>query len=161
MSSKRVPRHLSSAQALWADFNLAAQFPRPRKGRKAEGLRYEKKVNDFLEGKYSSFIPNLPFEYYDRTGKHLCIPDGILFTHQGVIVFEVKLTHTIKAYWELSTLYRPVIRLALRVPVRVAEITRSYDPSAPFPGAQKPFQSVDAFLHSNASEGVILWRPPV
>lgn len=160
LSSKRVPRCLSGAKAMWLEHNYAQRFPQPRKGRKAEGLRYERKVLSFLTERYPQFLGSLPFTYWDHLGKHICIPDGILLGETFPVVFEVKLSHTLKAYWELSLLYRPVVSMALGRPVRVAEITQSYDPSMPIPSVNhKPFSSVEDFLSSGVNEGVILWRP--
>jgi hypothetical protein len=157
-STKRIPRALSSASCMWLEWNYAARFPQPRKGRKAQGLRYERRVNEYLFNQFELFVPNLPFRYCDSSGAHVCIPDGILFRPQEVIIFEVKLTHTLKAYWELTKTYRPVVQRALGRRVRVCEITQSYDPRTPFPtgGVHRTVQS---FLESSDKEGVVLWRP--
>lgn len=160
LSSKRVPRLLSSAKPMWQEHNYALRFPQPRKGRKAEGIRYERKVLTYLTSAFPQFLGSLPFTYWDKSGKHICIPDGVLLGENLPVVFEVKLSHTLRAYWELCLLYRPVVSMALGRPVRIAEITQSYDPSSPIPTVNpKPFGSVEDFLSSGVSEGVILWRP--
>lgn len=159
-SSKRVPRRLTSARPMWLGHNLSETYPKPKVGRKAQGVRYERKVNQYLTERFEAFVSNLPFEYVDRTGRHFCIPDGILLQGNSAVVFEVKLSHTLRAYWELVNLYRPVVELALGCKVRIAEITQSYDPSAPIPSVNhRPFGTVSDFLESGVNEGVILWRP--
>lgn len=157
-STKRIPRALTSASCMWTEWNYAAKFPQPRKGRKAQGLRYERKVNAYLFDLFPNFVPNLPFRYCDSSGAHVCIPDGILFRPTEVIIFEVKLTHTLKAYAELTRTYRPVVQRALGRRVRVVEITQSYDPRIPFPTGGV-FPSIERFLESSDKEGVVLWRP--
>lgn len=158
LSSKRIIRGLREATPLFSEPNYARRFPTVKRGRKGTGLRFERKVCERLAARYPFFLPSLAVRYRDSGGSGVCIPDGILFRERELVVFECKLSHTPRAYWELEGLYAPVLRRAFGLPVRVAEITLNYDPTRPFPVECGIFREVREFLDSDFAVGVILWR---
>lgn len=158
LTSKRIIRGLREAVPLLSEPNYALRFPTAKRGRKGVGLRFERKVCETLAERYPFFLPNLAIRYRDSGGSGVCIPDGILFREREIVVFEMKLSHTPRAYYELIGLYAPVISRAFGRPVRVAEITRNYDPTLPFPGEFGVAKDVREFLDSDWKVGVILWR---
>ncbi len=121
--------------------NLPHWTDNKKRGRKRQGLIYEKKVHEELELLYgSSYIPSLWLEYETLNDDYLhrCQPDGLLFDfHNGrIIVIEVKLKHTEQAYWQLRNLYLPV--LGLLFPPNLwklipCEVVKWFDPSVAFP----------------------------
>jgi hypothetical protein len=81
-----------------------------RKGKRADGVRYEKKVHrEFLE-RYPGYLPSAWFEYTDAEGRKWCQPDGLIFDpwRGRLTIIEVKYQHTEKAWEQLFQLYLPV-----------------------------------------------------
>lgn len=132
-----------------------------RSGRRAEGLRYEKKAQEMLCTRTDLYLPGPWIKYFAAGKACWCQPDGLHFDFlRGVItVVEIKLTHTAEAV-KLSDLYQPVVQ-KLFPPhlwrVRLVEITRWYDPDVKFPGAL--CLCGDPFRHDLAAIGVFTWRP--
>ena len=98
------------------------------KGVQLTGLRYEKKVADYLKNRYGEKrVWHGPwFEFEDRHGKGWCSPDVLVFpTGLGpVVVGEVKLTVTRDAQRQLQKLYIPVVRhLWPNNPIRPVQIS--------------------------------------
>ena len=158
LTSKRIIRGLRDATPLFSEPNYHLRFPTAKRGRKGAGLRFERKACDHLMSRYPFFLPNLAIRYRDSAGSGVCIPDGLLFREKEIIAFEMKLSHTRRAYYELSGLYKPVLERAFGLPVRIAEVTRNYDPGDPFPVSFVICQDVGEFLTSTATVGVVLWR---
>lgn len=134
---RRIPRYTV------ADPRVAKIVPyTPRGGRptsaQAAGLRYEAAFLAFARRHWGhSFITFTEQQiiYSDRIeGWKTCRPDGVLFIEDTFTVFEVKTRHTEAAWWQLWRLYIPVLQLLYphRRPVAV-EVTRSFDPTEPFP----------------------------
>lgn len=123
------------------------------------GLAYEVRVIDVLSAVYGiDFRPAPSILYEDRTGLRMAIPDGILKIKNTLVVIEVKLTHTERAWWQLTRLYAPLLRLLVNpgVDVRCVEICRSYDPAVAFPGPSATVSS----LHRLPSDrtGILHWK---
>lgn len=102
------------------------------------GLRYERKVLDVLSSVYGrDFLPSPSILYEDSGGLHRAIPDGLLILPhlRRVIIVEVKLAHTERAWWQLFRLYSPlIVALYPGYTTRAVEICRSYDPAVTLPG---------------------------
>lgn len=115
------PRHVRGLQA--ATLEPSGPFPSNRRlrGSAAEGIRYQRKVQDELSALdgYGT-IHNEPWiRYTDTYGTHWCQPDAVLETYNLVLVTEVKLSlrrfKTAKA--QLQSLYRPVLAKIFSKPV--------------------------------------------
>lgn len=136
--------------------------PRTARGHTASqklGLAYEQKVIDVLSAIYAEDFRSAPsILYEDRTGTRMAIPDGILRLGSTLVVVEVKLTHTERAWWQLNRLYAPLLAaLCIRgVRLSTVEICRSYDPSVTFPGPSEVVSS----LHSlrPGITGILPWK---
>ena len=149
---------LISAKILCAEYNYMSKFPRPRTGAKAAGLRFEKQVVKSLEQKYSGFISGIPFQYKtEYADKVICIPDGFLLYGKEIIVIEIKLRHTIDAWFQLRKLYSPVLQKVFSRPVRMMEICKVYEPGVVFPERILILKDVREFLTSKEEMGVLLW----
>ena len=108
------------------------------RGKRAEGVRYESKVQEHLCDFYGdAYLPGPWLQFYDPD-QRICQPDGILFDFErGVItLIEIKLRHCTDAYWQLRKLYQPVLRgmfPASLWDIRCIEIVRWYDPCVVWP----------------------------
>jgi hypothetical protein len=83
-------------------------------GRRAAGLRYEKRVQKVLEEISELYVPG-PWIRYGLRGEgrgRWCQPDGfILDLRKGLItIIEVKYKHTIDAWWQIRKLYEPILK---------------------------------------------------
>lgn len=134
------------------------------------GKRYERKVLKALEKQFSNnegislriapWIAYTVFSSSINDEKH-CQPDLLLETANEVFLCEIKLSHTIDAFWQLSALYLPVVRLLYnKKPVRLVEITRSFDPAVRFPCEMRLFFSIEHILRTPATKAieVLQWK---
>ena len=150
---------LMYAYPLLAEWDRGERFPKPRSGAQGNGVRFERKVLAGLSAQ-STFIPSLPFRYQTTSGySSFCIPDGVWFGEQEVVCIEVKLQHTVHAWFQLNNLYIPVLERAFRKPVRALEVVKVLDPEVRFPCSVRVFRSVESFVESQQKLGVCLWRP--
>lgn len=135
------------------------------RGRRAEGVRYERKLQVFLQEFYGKFyIPGPWFSFYEVGFGRIryCQPDGLLFQpYEGLItIVEAKLQHTAAAWWQLRLLYLPVIVKAFggtRWRFAVCEVTKWYDPGITFP--EKPRLRASIADTEPGEIGVHIWRP--
>ena len=128
---------------------LAAAFSSPpalRKrrytGRRLEGVRYEKKVQEHLLAFYGErYLPSPWLRFFpagDGARWRWCQPDGLLFDFERgrITIVEVKYQHTSDAWWQVKQLYLPVLQAMF--PEKLwsfdfCEVVKWYDPAAPFP----------------------------
>lgn len=69
-----------------------------------------------------------------------CQFDGLILSETQVTLVEVKLSHTVDAFWQIENLYLPVLRVLFRpqsASIATCEIVKWYDPSVAYP--RKPF----------------------
>jgi hypothetical protein len=88
----------------------------------------------------------------------MAVPDGILKINNTLVIIEVKLTHTERAWWQLRRLYLPLLA-QLVVPgtnISTVEICRSYDPDISFPGPSAPTTSLHRLTPSVT--GILHWK---
>lgn len=133
-----------------------------RKGAKADGLRYERKVQALLSALSPHYLVG-PWILYVVEGRPLwCQPDGLHFDFSAgiVTIVEVKLRHTPEAQRQLRGVYEPVIRRLFPRPswgVRLVEVCKWFDPDTTFP---EPFTLINNPLaHRSADIGVHVCRP--
>jgi len=91
-----------------------------------------------------------------------CQPDGLHFDFERgrIVIVEVKLQHTIDAWWQLEHLYLPVVQFAFPVPeweLAVCEVTKWYDPATAFP--VRPVLCRDILRAKREDFSVHIWRP--
>lgn len=154
----RTAEGLLEAQLGLSQYDFASRFPVPRKGAKAAGVRFEKKIVKELEAIYPMFIAGIPFHYRTRYNpRNNCLPDGILFREKDLVIIEIKLRHTADAWWQLRKLYQPVAVKAMGRPVRLLEICKYYEPEVRVPESQPLFASLEQFLVSRVELGCLIW----
>ena len=134
-----------------------------RRGRKAEGQRYEAKVQRYLVDAYPHFYLPAPWLRYDSAGTQRrlwCQPDGLLLnTRDGLItIVEVKLQHTPSAWWQVRHLYEPVVAACFGNVWRIAavEVVRWFDPDVPFP--ETYCRAPDPMAVEAGRFGVHIWQ---
>lgn len=107
-------------------------------GRRADGVRYEKRVHKHLKKLYGDmYLPNPWIHFYDPSLR-ICQPDGILFDVEkgDIVLVEIKLRHCQEAYWQLRKLYLPLLRQMFPPSlwrIRCCEIVRWYDAEVQWP----------------------------
>lgn len=149
---------LLDAKPLFAAYNYADKFPRAKRGARAAGHRFEAKVVKALEQKYPSFTTSLAFQFKtEYAEKNICIVDGLLALDDEVVVVEVKLRHTVDAWFQLRKLYQPVLKKALNKPIRALEICSVYEPQARFPEPFLIVTNIEEFIRSRCDLGVLIW----
>ena len=152
-----------AGRVLKAEFGIPT-FIRKRRytGRRAEGVRYEKKVQAYLREFYGDRYVDSPWLRFYAEGKwRWCQPDAVMFdVPRGVItIIEIKYQHTADAWWQVKQLYYPVLKVLF--PERLwsfefCEVVKWYDPLVPFPERVVLAQEV-SMPHSAFK--VHIWHP--
>jgi hypothetical protein len=133
-------------------------------GRRAAGVRYEKKVHEHLLFLYpDTYVPG-PWIYFRANGSsqhRWCQPDGLIFdVPRGIITcVEVKYSHTSDAWWQVKKLYLPVLRKIFPEDLwrlQVCEVVKWYDPATFFP---EPTRMTVDITHPTDKFKVHIWRP--
>lgn len=116
---------------------------RPQTGARAEGMRYEKKVHAAFSSIYSPerggalYAPAMWIRYLDDSHRKYAQPDGLLLDlrRSFITIIEIKLKHTIAAYYWLRELYEPLIRHIFGTSWRyaVCEVVKWFDGSLKWP----------------------------
>ena len=136
-----------------------------RRGRKADGIRYEKRVHQYLERKFGWMYlasPWLRFLSSGETKWRWCQPDGLIIDPLGgrITLVEVKFQHTSDAWWQTRELYLPVLKAIMPTTLwtySVVEVTRWYDPAVRVP--DKVVLTEDLSHLKEREFGVHIWRP--
>lgn len=132
------------------------------KGRRAEGLRYERAVQRQLCLLSEWYLPS-PWLLYISGGKACwCQPDGIHFDlpRGRITIVEIKLSHTPDAHRQLRGVYEPVLRRMFPEALwrlHLVEICRWFDPDVSFP--ERPAMIDAPFEYGGSAIGVHILRP--
>lgn len=137
--------------------------PQGRTAAQRAGLRYERKVHEYLSSQYGeAYVASQWFRYCKRGGSpRWCQPDGILHLGNMAVIFEIKSRFTADAWWQLRGLYAPVVSLAFRPKLLgLCLIVRRYDPMTQFPEQCCVIDDLDAWLVARryAAMGVFSWQ---
>lgn len=130
---------------LWVEHSLtpppfiAMKVRENVRGRRADGIKYEKRVQEWLRRTRSNTYVASPWFHFSSIAfqDRWCQPDGLdLDVNRGVAtVVEIKLQHTAKAWWQLRSLYEPVVTewLGKNWSVAILEVCKWFDPDVAFP----------------------------
>lgn len=157
-----------AGRVLWAKHSLEPPpFIKPQRIKdesRLRGIRYERKVQDYLCRTFEGYIPS-PWIYFrssqfSRT--RWAQPDGLLLDlERGICtIIEIKYQHTKRAYFQLHRLYYPLLTRILRPELwsfRFLEIVRWYDPSASFPVIPRMSPIISDI--PEGCTGVHIWKP--
>lgn len=108
------------------------------RGKQKAGLAYEKKFHSMMKLKHGkNYHSNVWFHYQSHGTWHWCQPDGILVQPEleRITIFECKLKHTDRSYYQLMDLYLPVVSAAFGSGFNyfLVEVCCTYDPAIPYP----------------------------
>lgn len=116
----------------WAHMVDEPQFAKTHgkvKGAKARGLRFERKVQGYLDQLDGwEGMPGVWFHFEDSHGARYAQADwiGINPAQGKLCIAEIKLTRVAKAWWQLNRLYKPLVDKVLpRWDVVLLEVTES------------------------------------
>jgi hypothetical protein len=150
-------------QILSAHFSSPPALRRKRyTGRRAEGIRYERKGQEYLQDIYGWSYLSSPWLRFFADGEwRWCQPDGILFDFRaGLIhIVEFKYQHTTDAWWQTRHLYLPVLRAIFPEKLwrfQVCEVVKWYDPAVKLP--EKMILANEVHIDSNFFK-VHIWKP--
>lgn len=137
--------------------------PRPRNAAFKAGLRYEKKVQDFLTKRFSVLYDRGPwfrFREARSASWRYCQPDGLLAYEDFLLIVEVKTRWCAEAWWQLRYLYAPVVQMVLRPrALGFCVVTRSFDPAITVPGPTTFVDDIEEIRRLPSEEtGVFIWK---
>lgn len=139
------PNFRPAEDIITAEFSrVAPPFIKPNraKGSRADGLRYDRRGQDWLTAAYpASYVASPWFRFKRRALNSAwawCQPDGLAIDiRRGLItIVEFKLQHTSKAWWQTRHLYEPIVREIFgehKWDFAIVEIVRWFDPDVAFP----------------------------
>lgn len=98
---------------------------RPR-GIKRTGLTYEKNFGKALGEafKFDKVLAGQWFHFCDANGFGYCQTDWLVICPLEIFIFECKLTDTTQGRSQINRLYRPVVEMVFKLPVRGIVVTR-------------------------------------
>ena len=102
-------------------------------------MKYEQRVHQHLKAIYGGAYIAAPwFQYQDANDPKIryAQPDGLLFDARlsRLVIVEVKLRHTEKAWWQLRHKYGPILKHVYPwMDVAYCEVVQWFDVSIPFP----------------------------
>lgn len=108
-------------------------------GRRLQGVRYERRVHEYLASLYGDGYVASPWLKFFAEGRwRWCQPDGLVLAPATgrITVVEVKYQHTSDAWWQLRHLYLPVLAQIFPPALwrfDVCEVVKWYDPAVVFP----------------------------
>lgn len=156
----RPPRGFHPVQGVARNVRFGGHVPdnHGRTAAQRAGIAFEVRVHDVLSAIYGvNYRPHPAILYEDNRGHRRAIPDGILRLGSTLVVVEVKLSHTDRAWWQLRRLYIPLLNQLTIPSVRVVgiEICHNFDPDTRWP---EPFSFLTSIHALNSGLGVIQWR---
>jgi len=126
---------------------------KPRRGSKAEGLRFERALARALGPRCTQ---GQWFRFMDDNGPGHCQPDLLLIGRKRIVVIECKLTFTLEGVMQLQELYLPVLRTHYaRHEVLCVLACKNLTPQAP---AGRIHASLRAAIEDALSGGVAVFH---
>ena len=137
---------------------------RKPKGRKAQGVRYEKRAHEHFNELFGDrYINSQWFQFKEPDTKaRYCEIDGLLIRpKQGtIIILEMKYNHTSDAWWQTRRLYEPIIKFLFPEQlweVAICEVVKWFDPATKFP---EDLQMVKDIRDVQTGKfGLHIWKP--
>jgi len=143
-----LPRQPDHFRVIGGDVPLQVQIlantpqfaakPAKVRGARAQGIRYEAKVHEYMQHIFNGrYLPNPWFSFVDLNGQRWCQPDGLIIdlAKRLITIVEIKYSHTGEAWWKLKHLYLPVLRAYYgdAISYKLLEIVKWYDSGVIFP----------------------------
>ena len=112
-------------------------------GARLEGMNYERKVHQLFSDRYCAeargpvYVPAMWIRYVDTMRSYYAQPDGLIvdLRRSFITIIEIKLKHTLNAYFWLRELYEPLIRhiFGNSWKYAVCEVVKWFDASLRWP----------------------------
>ena len=132
-------------------------------GKQKASKHYEKVAQFYLKQCFGdNFYPSVWLKYVERRGQRWCECDGVMANKETkeVIIFEMKLKHTARAWWQLHKKYLPVLQFAFKDwHFRVVEMTNVHDPEIVYPDGVKIVYNLKD-LAELPKTNIFIWREP-
>lgn len=128
-----------------------------------EGLRYERSAIRHLSAifdAWGTFISEPCFRFSNGHRSRFCFPDAlVVFPALSFdLLIEIKTRHTYDAWWQLKHLYYPVVKKVTKRPLKLLEVTRSYDPAIRLPEDEtRILDKAEDVLESDAPYNIYIW----
>jgi len=131
-------------------------------GARAAGLRYERKVQDNLLGKFAErYLPAPWFIFTSDNGPRWCQPDGILIDIEAGVLWVVEIKHSIteRAWWWLNDLYVPVVRHTFGTSwiIATCTIVKWFDCRVELP--ERPVMCKELTQARPGQNAITIWNP--
>ena len=147
----------------------APSFQKPKllKGKFRKGIEYEVAAQNFLKQRYPKEVfSSVWFNFTEKRKASIrdrwCQVDCIHLDkiNKVITIFEMKLKHTARAWWQLHTLYYPVVTQAFGndFTYRVVEMTTFHDPDIQYPTQIFKTRSLNS-IKNFPTTNVLIWRP--
>ncbi len=125
------------------------------------GKKYEQRCHEVLSRQWEnlgSYLPGPWISFHDQNRKRrLCQPDALFIRSDGsVLIVEMKLTHTLNAWWQLRRLYQPVVERLYNREAFVLEVCRTGDPLMRYPEPVELYERVEDLKHDAKFNMLIL-----
>ena len=156
------PRNFRPAHGcVWAEWSEKPGFikEKKRKGKRADGLRYERKAHKYLDGLFGEKYVASPWIRFIANGKSLyCQPDGLVVEKGLCTIVEIKLKHTAFAWFQIKELYLPVLKVLMPdTEFNYLEVCRWFDSDTGFPGTFRHAEAITQ-LTSPSEFFVHIWN---
>lgn len=161
-------QYLTKDDIRWAEFSKnPPSFARPKRlrGRRAEGIRYEKKAHLHFKEEFKEKYVISPWIKYKVYGSNKILwaqPDGLHIDIElgMIIVCEMKYQHTSEAYWQTIGKYIPLVQKIFGTHMwkfGVVEIVKWYDCAVKFPAKVTLRDCISKVRPGEF--GVHIWKP--
>lgn len=145
--------------ATYSDAPPGLARPRGRTVAQRRGLAFERRTLQLLADHFKDFKRGPWLQYQNSNGTWFCQPDGLVVLENSVIIFEVKYSHCMEAYWQLRHLYQPVVEALLPgFSTQVVEVPKSFDPHVEWPEDIELMTSVFDLKNLDGVFGVLWLR---
>jgi hypothetical protein len=131
-------------------------------GRRLQGIKYERKVHEYLERLYGGlYVPSPWLRFFSEGKWRWCQPDALLFmpSEGRIIIVECKYQHTSDAWWQVRHLYGPVLQHIFPPALwsfEVCEVVKWFDPAVCIPERVVLANEVDM---PHSAFKVHIWKP--
>ena len=147
------------------DHPITRRRPRGSTASQRAGLSYQRRACDELRTlfKKESILVGPWIEYRASNRLHYCQPDCVAIATDRVYVFEMKLSTTTDAWWQLRHLYGPVVQyLYPDARLILVNVVKSHYPEVRFPEDSWTFEiGLEKLLERSSLERIVQWRPGI
>lgn len=146
----------------YGEHPVTRRRPRGSSAAQKSGLRYQRQVCDELRVQFggAAVLVGPWLEYRLGLERRYCQPDAIVLHRDLIFVFEVKLSSTTDAWWQLRHLYGPVVqKLYPSARLVLVNVVKSHYPEIRFPEDTWTFDmGLESLKARSSVERIVQWR---